>query len=451
MKRQKKTAPEDKKKIIAKDKKLKTALMAEEDRSKKAVRLEPAVSEERAGSHQKPPPPYQKIKEPQFDGLRVAHPVERPAPKPGLQEQKSAPSEKTRREKVFIEDYQIPSAYNTTTLTLMARDPFWIFAYWEIAPSSIEEVKNKIGATIFEKSSYILRMYDTTYIYFNGKNANSWFDIEVGPHANNWYVSLWHDHVTYCGEIGIRAPDGSFFALARSNFVTTPRAGSSGSAELIWMELKEGFEEPVLFIAESQAEAIGSSPAKQPGQENRRGSGHKILLTEEEIRRYYSRLFPLLKQVISSRQGKGRYRIFLRHPLKGGGILLEDSLIRGLSPEQFIKRILLGSSEELVLKGASEFVKEGASEREQKKKKFFFDIGTELIVYGRTEPDAEVWLGEKRIKLHQDGTFTLRFALSDGKIPLDFFAQSRDKAEKRSIETAVERSKTTYSSDYRNI
>ncbi len=52
--------------------------------------------------------------------------------------------------------------------------------------------------------------------------------------------------------------------------------------------------------------------------------------------------------------------------------------------------------------------------------------------------------GEKEVKLNFDGTFSLRFALPDGKIPLDFTAHSYDKLEKRSINTAVERYQTMY-------
>ena len=82
---------------------------------------------------------------------------------------------------------------------------------------------------------------------------------------------------------------------------------------------------------------------------------------------------------------------------------------------------------------------------QKKSDDFYFEIGTELIVYGRTEPDAEVWLENKKIHLRQDGTFSLRFALADGVIPLGFQAISNSKKHVRRIITKVERSKTKYS------
>jgi hypothetical protein len=112
---------------------------------------------------------------------------------------------------------------------------------------------------------------------------------------------------------------------------------------------------------------------------------------------------------------------------------------------QFFKRHLGGASEELA-QGASESLFSGASEQIAKGqgRKFFFEIGTELIVYGRTEPDAQVTLGGKKVGLRSDGTFGMRFALPEGKIPLDFVAKSADGAEAREISTAVERTKTKY-------
>ena len=75
-------------------------------------------------------------------------------------------------------------------------------------------------------------------------------------------------------------------------------------------------------------------------------------------------------------------------------------------------------------------------------RKFFFEVWMELIVHGRTEPDATVSLEQKGIKLNPDGTFSLQYALPDGEIPLKFIARSSDGIEQRHIYTRVEREKT---------
>ncbi len=66
-----------------------------------------------------------------------------------------------------------------------------------------------------------------------------------------------------------------------------------------------------------------------------------------------------------------------------------------------------------------------------KEKKFWLVVNTELIVYGATEPDAKVSVQGKEIKLRPDGTFSLRYALPDGKQAIGIKAQSADGLEER--------------------
>jgi hypothetical protein len=57
---------------------------------------------------------------------------------------------------------------------------------------------------------------------------------------------------------------------------------------------------------------------------------------------------------------------------------------------------------------------------------FWFRLGTELIVYGATEPDAKVTLQGRPVTLRPDGTFTARFDLPDGEQVIPAVAESAD-------------------------
>jgi hypothetical protein len=72
-----------------------------------------------------------------------------------------------------------------------------------------------------------------------------------------------------------------------------------------------------------------------------------------------------------------------------------------------------------------------------KERKFWLLVNTELIVYGATEPDAKVYVQNKEINLRRDGTFTLRFALPDGKQVIPVKAVSADNTEERTITPIV--------------
>ncbi len=75
----------------------------------------------------------------------------------------------------------------------------------------------------------------------------------------------------------------------------------------------------------------------------------------------------------------------------------------------------------------------------EKERKFWMMVNTELIVYGATEPDASVFVQDKQINLRHDGTFTLRFALPDGKQVIGVKGISADKQEERVITPIVTR------------
>jgi hypothetical protein len=222
--------------------------------------------------------------------------------------------------------------------------------------------------------------------------------------------------------------------MARSNFVQTPRAASSNRFEEIWMDLE--YESP------------NHEPVSKPETRDIKikypsvYKGRRIYLSEADLRRYYSRLSPLLREIMFSRLS--RKRVYRQLYSRGGKEWQDALYMRGLSSAKFGRKILLGASEFMFV-GASENLPGGASEFVQpgKKRKFYFEINAEAVVYGRTEPDAEVWLGTKKVALRPDGTFSMRFSLPDGKIPLPFKAVSGDKIETRRITTNVERN--TYS------
>ena len=71
---------------------------------------------------------------------------------------------------------------------------------------------------------------------------------------------------------------------------------------------------------------------------------------------------------------------------------------------------------------------------------FRFWLDCELIVYGGTEPDAQVTMQGRPVQLRPDGTFSFRYALPDGKFTYDCQAESADGIEKRAIIPIVSRS-----------
>ncbi len=75
----------------------------------------------------------------------------------------------------------------------------------------------------------------------------------------------------------------------------------------------------------------------------------------------------------------------------------------------------------------------------QKEKDFWLVVNTELVVYGATEPDAKVSIQGLPIKLRPDGTFSMRFALPDGRQEIPVVAENNKGDMKRRITPIVEK------------
>lgn len=257
---------------------------------------------------------------------------------------------------------ELPREYGETRIVVMVRDPYWAYAYWEIGPKKIDELREKIGGN-FNKTQTILRVYDITGIAFDGFNAHLFFDIEITGMMTNWYINLGTPDRTYCVDIGLKTPQGDFYLLARSNPVTTPRAGMSDVIDEAWEGTAEEFQ-----------------------------------------------------QVYALSAGRG-----------GAGSLEFQEMIAERLQEQITSPGITGIGSE-------------GMPHQKKQRAFWFTLHAELIVYGATEPDANVYVQGRQLRLRPDGTFSVRFALPDGTHVIPVTAESSDGVEMRSVIPTISRS-----------
>jgi len=209
-------------------------------------------------------------------------------------------------------------------------------------------LRSKIGDEI-EKAVFVLRMYEVSLVEFNGLNANHWFDLEVGYRARDWYIHLWSDFGTYCAEIGLRHPSGTFYSLGRSNTVRTPRALASPRTEMIWMRVGSQGARKEAYADLKYTPYLNENEFQKTTREVGvfREERSRFYLREEDIRAYYARLFPLLKLAHMRFRSK-----WLRDAADGlralnGNWEIDRSLISGLFDPELIRRLTPGSSGEL--------------------------------------------------------------------------------------------------------
>ena len=144
--------------------------------------------------------------------------------------------------------------YGVDRLVLLVRDPYWTYAWWEVTAGNVERVQREVGTA----AALVLRFYDVSAIDWDGRNHHDTFDIEVQDSAGNWYVELGRPGASWVAELGMRAADGRFVALVRSNFVTLPRDGMSSVVDEEWMVLEEDYRK-LFELAGGEAIGLGSA------------------------------------------------------------------------------------------------------------------------------------------------------------------------------------------------
>ena len=149
-----------------------------------------------------------------------------------IEKTKFSHPETSRLRRVMPQD--LPYQYDHDRIVLQVRDSWWIHSYWEVRQTTQDKLKNELGED-FYRAGRLLRVYDVSQIIFNGSNAHSFFDIQIGEQANNWYIDTGGPGRSWCVDLGLLLPDGRFITIVRSNTVTTPIEGPSWITDEEWM------------------------------------------------------------------------------------------------------------------------------------------------------------------------------------------------------------------------
>lgn len=254
-------------------------------------------------------------------------------------------------------------------LILFVRDPFWLQAYWELSRATVDRARAALGHD-WHLARPVLRLSEVPR---NGTTSSARLfvrDIEIHGGVTNWYIDVYDPPKGFQVEIGYRAGE-RFYALARSNRVTTPRADSGEAFDRNWADVARN-------VDRIYAMSVG--------------------FNEQDTNRE-------LKEVFEQR---------LRRPL---GNPMSTQFGAGAGGQH---------------------------------RAFSFEVGTELIIHGVTDPDAHVTLKGEPVHLRDDGSFAVCFTLPDRRQVLPVVASSGDGVEQRTIVVSVDRNTKVMEPIYRD-
>ncbi|MBI5574036.1 MAG: DUF4912 domain-containing protein [Elusimicrobia bacterium] len=139
--------------------------------------------------------------------------------------------------------YPIPARYNEDTLVILPRDPYWIFAYWDISDKTSSQLKKKYGSDIFEKSNFVLRIHDITgFKKFPGSRSRKFKEMSINFNVRNWYINVENPGRTYCVQLGIKTKDGKFIPILLSNTIIMSSGRVSDVLGEQWMLIYEDYQ-----------------------------------------------------------------------------------------------------------------------------------------------------------------------------------------------------------------
>ncbi|MEZ6101386.1 MAG: DUF4912 domain-containing protein [Pirellulaceae bacterium] len=121
-------------------------------------------------------------------------------------------------------------------LVLMVRDSYWLHAYWELMPTSIERAQAALASN-WHNARPTLRLVEVPQTNSTATSERVIREIGIHGGVSNWYIDVSDPPHTYRAEIGYLTSDGHFHRLARSNSVTTPRPGSTDLIDGHWADV----------------------------------------------------------------------------------------------------------------------------------------------------------------------------------------------------------------------
>ena len=126
--------------------------------------------------------------------------------------------------------YYFPAGYGDTKITLLARDPYWLFAYWEVSENRRNSFIREFGSELWEKSIPVLKLTNIS--------RNEIAYIRVNDESNNWYINVPDPGSLYSAEIGRLISEEFFINLAVSNFTATPSDRISPDTSAYFMDYR---------------------------------------------------------------------------------------------------------------------------------------------------------------------------------------------------------------------
>ena len=154
---------------------------------------------------------------------------------------------------------QIPWGYGESIVKAMARDPDWLYVYWEITDEAIGDARQRLGHDPIE-THCCLRIYDASARGFDAGDPACHTAITVDRCTRDWFVHVGKPCSSCYVEIGVQSVDGAFEPIARSGRADFPAKGPTQNRSVEWLTVEEAGPNDDSFVG-----VVGTVASPSPG------------------------------------------------------------------------------------------------------------------------------------------------------------------------------------------
>jgi hypothetical protein len=321
-----------------------------------------------------------------------------------------APAKTPPPKQVFHEENlgELPQSYGTGRLFLVARDPHWLFAYWDLSWQQMADYRGKAS-----DGRLVLRVFEKNH-------SKPLHELSLGHDSYNWYVPVPKATTSYTAELGYWRHDGTFHVINRSREATTP-------ADSVSPDTTARFATIPIELSFGELLGLIRGHIKQ---------GERLADALHRLQREGFR-FPF-KVGVELGPWTAEQAAELERML--GDDILRRMQIGSMEITEWLRRRLQEETSSGMFSG---FSPAGASWSGQPQRGFWFAVNAELIIYGATEPDAKVAIDGQPVKLRADGTFSFHHTFPDGKFRMPVVAVSAKGDDQRAVTLHFERKTAT--------
>jgi uncharacterized protein len=153
---------------------------------------------------------------------------------------RSAPSSVQQSSSLLL-GQTLDHACQKDRIIVLTRDSYWLHAYWELSRTTLARAQAALGQD-WHTARPILRVMDVSSEDTTSATERHVRDISIHGGVSNWYIDVLEPPRSYRIDIGYLSRRGKFYVLARSNVVTTPKAGVTDPLDENWINVQKQFD-----------------------------------------------------------------------------------------------------------------------------------------------------------------------------------------------------------------